>query len=198
MASQAATDLITYEEFLHAYEGAHAEWVSGHVVLMTPVSPRNQWIANFLVAILQHVFDERGTGVVLSGPVQMKCGDSAREPDVMVLRREHADRVTDSHVEGPADLVVEVISPDSRVRDRGEKFYEYEQAGVPEYWMIDPSRRKAEQYRLDASGTYEPVPLGDPPRLRTELLEELWIDPAWLWSQPLPKLDAVLEEWGLR
>jgi Uma2 family endonuclease len=198
MATQAASDLLTYEEFLQAYEGAHVEWVAGQVVPMTPVTPRNQFIANFLVSVLQHLFDRRGTGVVLSAPVQMKCGESAREPDVMVLSRDHSDRVKASYVEGPADLVIEVISPDSRVRDRGEKFYEYEQAGVPEYWLIDPTRRKAEQYRLDGSGTYEPVPPSDPPRLRSELLDELWIDPAWLWSEPLPRLDAVLEEWGLR
>lgn len=44
----------------------------------------------------------------------------------------------ETYLDGPADLVVGIVSPDSVGRDRGEKFYEYAQGGVPEYWLIDP------------------------------------------------------------
>lgn len=51
---------------------------------------------------------------------------------------EHLDRLKETYLDGPADLVVGIVSPDSVGRDRGEKFYEYAQGGVPEYWLIDP------------------------------------------------------------
>jgi Uma2 family endonuclease len=51
-------------------------------------------------------------------------------------------------------LIVEIISPESSGRDRGEKFYEYEMAGVREYWLIDPQREQVEFYELNAEGRY--------------------------------------------
>lgn len=59
------------------------------------------------------------------------------------VAEEHLDRLQEMHLEGPADLVVEIVSPESRLRDRGEKFAEYELAGVSEYWLLDPELRRA-------------------------------------------------------
>ena len=164
---------------------------------MTPVSPRHQQIAIFLTALFQHFCEQRRAGVVLAGPAQMKVGDVAREPDVMVLTAEHADRVRPSFVEGPADLVVEIVSPESRGRDRGDKYYEYEQAGVREYWLVDPQRRRAEFYRLAENGVYELLRADERGRFESRVLPGLWIDVEWLWQEPLPPLLGVLKQWGL-
>jgi Uma2 family endonuclease len=62
-----------------------------------------------------------------------------REPDVMFMSAEHADRIDDEYWEG-ADLVMEVVSSgnDGRRRDLKQKREEYAQAGIPEYWIVDP------------------------------------------------------------
>ena len=197
MPIQVSSDVMSYEDFLKAYDDVHAEWVHGEVVPMTPVSPRHQQIALFLSALFQHFCEERQTGTVLLAPAQMKVDDVAREPDVMVLTAEHADRVHSSFVDGPADLVVEIISPDSRGRDRGDKYYEYEQAGVREYWLVDPQRRQAEFYHLGERGTYEPVLPDERGRFESRVLPGLWIEVEWLWQEPLPPLLGVLRQWGL-
>ncbi len=57
---------------------------------------------------------------------------SAREPDLLFAAEAHRARITPRRIQGPADLVVEVISPESAARDRSEKFDEYQQAGVRE------------------------------------------------------------------
>jgi Uma2 family endonuclease len=196
-AIQVSSTTMSYEDFLKAYDGIHAEWVHGEVVPMTPVPPRHQQIAIFLSALFQHFCEQRRAGVVLSGPAQMKVGDVAREPDVMVLTPEHADRIKPSCVEGPADLVVEIISPESRGRDRGDKYYEYEQAGVREYWLVDPQRRRAEFYHLTGDGVYELVRSDERGRFESRVLPGLWIEVGWLWQEPLPPLLGVLKEWGL-
>lgn len=197
MPIQVSPDVMSYEDFLRAYDGVHAEWVSGEVVPKTPVAPRHPQIATFVSALFQFFCEQRRAGVVLSGPTQMKVGDVAREPDVMVLTPEHADRVGSSSVEGPADLVVEIVNPESRGRDRGEKFYEYEQAGVREYWLLDPQRSKAEFYGLDERGVYEAVRTDERGRFESRVLPGLWIEVDWLWQEPLPPLLGVLKQWGL-
>lgn len=69
---------------------------------------------------------------------------AGRSPDLPLVRRGNLGRLRDADLDGPADLGVEIISPESRVRDRGEQFDEYDAVGVKEYWLIDPLRRKEE------------------------------------------------------
>jgi Uma2 family endonuclease len=191
---------MTYEEFLvWVDEDICAEWVNGEVILMTPASDRHQDLAGFLTALFRHLVEAHQSGIVRSAPFQMKTGSDlpGREPDLLFIARDHLDRLQDTYLNGPADLVVEIISLDSRARDRGEKFYEYEQGGVSEYWLIDPLRKQAEFYRLGEDGIYRLVPVGNDGIFRSTVLEGLWLKVEWLWQEPLPLLISVLQEWGL-
>jgi Uma2 family endonuclease len=191
---------ITYEKFLEwADEDTWAEWVDGEVILMSPASVVHQNLADFLAALLRLFVEARSLGMVLSAPFQMRLGarPSGREPDVVFVARERLDHLHSVYLDGPADLAIEVISPDSRARDRGDKFYEYEQAGVRECWLIDPLRKQAEFYRLGVDGIYAAVPIGDDRVFRSTVLEGLWLKVDWLWQDPLPPLMSVLKEWGL-
>jgi Uma2 family endonuclease len=135
---------MTYEEFLAwADEDTWAEWVNGEVIILSPASKRHQDLAFFLAALLRLFVEARQLGFVVTAPFQMKIGADlpGREPDILFISREHLDRFRDTYLDGPADLVVEIISRDSRARDRGDKFYEYEQGGVREYWLLDDLRR---------------------------------------------------------
>src|SRR5947207_3233299 len=76
------------------------------------------------------------------------------EPDLLFVSREREHLLTRTYLDGPADLAIEIISPDSIDRDRRDKFAEYEAAGVREYWLFDPDRETAEFYELDADGRY--------------------------------------------
>lgn len=93
--------------------------------------------------------------------------------------------------------MIEIVSPSTRAVDRGVKYYEYEQAGVPEYWLVDPMRERVEACRLGAGGVYEQMALGEPAVLRSEVLPGMWISVAWLWERPLPGMPAVFKEWGI-
>jgi Uma2 family endonuclease len=191
---------MTYEEFLAwADEDTWAEWVNGEVMILPPASHQHQDLAGFLAALLRHFVEARQLGVVHSAPFQMKTGPDlpGREPDILFIAREHLGRRKSTYLDGPADLVVEIISPDSRARDRGAKFYEYEQGGVREYWLLDPVRRQAEFYRLWSDGIYRLVPLGQDGIYRSAVLDGLWLKVDWLWQEPLPPLMSVLREWRL-
>ena len=118
-------------------------------------------------------------------------------PDLLFVAREHLDRLHETYLDGPADLAVEIISPDSLGRDRGEKFAEYESAGLPEYWLIDPIRRQAEFYELDAHGHYRLVVAGQSGRYHSRALPGLWLEVDWFWQSPLPDPIEILEQLGL-
>lgn len=188
---------LSWDEFLRFTDDTpFSEWVYGEVIRMTPVAPQHQLIANFLVSLFQHFCETHGAGIVLSAPVVMKLDRSGREPDVMVLRPEHRERIAPAYVNGPADLVVEVVSPDSRTRDRRDKLREYEQAGIPEYWILDSERTQAMFYSLNSEGKYVPLPVVNG-IVRSRVLDGLWLRVEWLWQEPLPPLLSVLREWGL-
>lgn len=177
---------MTYEEFLAwADEDTLAEWVDGEIIMSSPASRVHQDIAGFLNSIVRIYVTTRNLGVTYSAPFQMKI-ENGREPDLLFVQRDHLQRLQPTYLDGPADLVVEIISPESVGRDRGDKFSEYEAGGVPEYWLIDPIRQWAEFYQLNDEQRYATVFAGKEGVYRSAMLRDFWLRVEWLWQSPLP------------
>jgi len=188
---------MTYEEFLEwCDEDTWAEWVDGEVIVLSPASDRHQDLSDWLAFILRVFAETHDLGVVRSAPFQMKL-ERGREPDILFVAREHLDRLLESRLDGPADVVVEITSPDSLLRDRGAKFAEYELGGVREYWLIDPERERVDFYRLDAEGYYERAPVDAEGAYHSKVVPGFWLKVEWLWQDPLPKVLDVLREMEL-
>lgn len=194
-----ASQEMSFEEFMTSYEGSWAEWVDGKVIEMPPPGSKHQRISMFLARLLGDFVEIRKVGELLAAPFLMRIPgmNRGREPDLLFLSTAHADRVTRTHLNGPADLVVEIISPESVGRDRGEKFVEYEAAGIPEYWLIDPDRKRAEFYVLDDHGRYHDAGVDDEGRYHSRILAGLWVEPGWFWQEPLPPVLDLLREIGV-
>ena len=191
---------MTYEEFLDWIDDeTHAEWVDGEVIFMSPVSSKHQDIGGFLMPLIRHFAEAHDSGIVRYDPFQMKTGPDlpGRAPDILFLAKENLSRLKKTHLDGPADLVIEIISPESRTRDKEEKFYEYEQGGVREYWLIDPLRKQAEFYQLGEDRIYHLALVDEDGTYHSRVMEGLWLKVDWLWQEPLPPLLNVLKEWGL-
>ncbi len=186
---------MTYQEFLAwADEDTLAEWVNGEVIMSSPASLPHQQLVDFLTGVISMFAASRNLGIVLSAPFQMKM-EHGREPDILFVLKKHHERLKGTFLDGPADLVVEVISPESIGRDRGEKFYEYERGGVPEYWLLDPLTQRAEFYQVDAgTGLYTFIPPGTDQVYHSAILPQFWLHVAWLWQKPLPHPLQVLGE----
>ena len=188
-------EYMTYEEFLEwADEDTLAEWVDGVVVMTSPASLRHQEIMDFLKELLSTYAKVHKLGKVVGPPFQMKLGRSGREPDLLFVTNEHLGRLKKTYLDGPADLVVEIVSPESQERDRNDKFREYSEAGIPEYWLIDPAMGQAIFYQLDASGHYHAAPLDADGIYRSQIISGFWLRVDWLRQDPLPDTtDALLE-----
>lgn len=188
---------ITYEEFFDwADEDTLAEWVDGRIDMSSPASYPHQRIAGLLYEVFTTYARLFDLGVVLQNPFQMKLPGkrgSGREPDIMFLAKSNLARLENGLVRGPADLVIEVISPESEWRDRQTKFQEYAAGSVPEYWLIDPDLQRAEFYRLNDQGLYQSQPLDIENRYYSQALPGFWFKPAWFWLQPLPDAQDLLK-----
>ncbi len=153
---------MSYEEYIDwVDEDTHAEWVDGEVIVYMPPFEAHRTLLNFLNRLLAEYVEFEAHGVVFIAPFEMRllAQKSARQPDLLVIKNENLDRLRRERLEGPADLVVEIVSGDSVRRDRQEKYREYRDAGVREYWVIDsrPGRNRADFYHLDEQGQYDLV-----------------------------------------
>jgi Uma2 family endonuclease len=119
-----------------------------------------------------------------------------REPDVLFVANEHRNRIKGSYLDGPAGLAMEIVSPESGPRDRGDKFYEYEAGGVLEYWLIDTQREDVEFYQRSDQGRYHPVFPDEAGRYRARAIPGFWLQISWLWETPLPSPIRAIGEIG--
>ena len=94
---------------------------------------------------------------------------------------------------GPADIVIEVVSPESVARDYGEKYQEYEKAKVKEYWIIDPIREETRFNRLNDKGIFVTVLPDANGYYETPLLPGLRVHVPTLWEDSLPDIMAIVD-----
>jgi Uma2 family endonuclease len=188
---------ISYEDFLAwCDEDTWAEWVDGEVIMVSPASTQHQRIFRLLVSILNLYVESRNLGEILPAPYQMKLDKtrSGREPDILYVASSSIGRVKDTYLDGPADMVIEIVSKESETRDREEKFVEYETAGISEYWLIDPIRQQAEFYRLGADNHYHLILPDEEGIYHSEVVRGFWLRVSWLWEEPLPPVWDVWQE----
>jgi Uma2 family endonuclease len=190
---------MSYEEYLAwADEDVHAEWVNGEVIVQMPPKEPHQRVVAFLIQLMGLFIEVFQLGRLLPAPFEMRAmpDGPAREPDLIFVAREHLDRLSQERLSGPADLVVEVISDDSVARDRADKFYEYQAAGVREYWILDsrPGRERADFYVLDEKGRYRPVPPESDGRYHSTVLPGFWLHVDWVTAAEPPAVLTALAQ----
>jgi Uma2 family endonuclease len=190
---------MSYEEYLAwADEDVHAEWVNGEVIVQRPPTLRHQQVVAFLICLLGDFIEIFRLGRLLPAPLEMRATPDgpAREPDLLFVAQEHLERLTEARLSGPADLVVEVVSDDSVARDRADKFYEYQAAGIREYWIIDPrpGYERADFYVLDDKGRYRSVPIDPDGRYHSTVLADFWFQVDWVLAAEPPEVLQTLAQ----
>ncbi len=118
-------------------------------LIMPPHPTRRHQVAVLELAVrLRQFVRERDLGEVGIAPLPVRLWPGKiREPDILFVAKERADRIGEQVV-GVPDLVIEVVSPSTERIDRVEKFVEYAQAGVSEYWLVDLEEGTIEVYAL--------------------------------------------------
>jgi Uma2 family endonuclease len=117
-------------------------------------SDKHQAMVGFLYVLLLNLAELMG-GTVRIAPLRLRLRpDRIREPDVLFVASADDPRRQDAYWTG-ADLVIEVVSPDDPARDLITKRSEYAQAGIPEYWIVDPRIETITVLRLEDASYVE-------------------------------------------
>jgi Uma2 family endonuclease len=150
LLNQRSTGLSEYFELPH--EGS-MELLEGRVFMGPAPGFSHQIVVKKLVLLLHNALEKTGRGVVVPAPFDVVLDEEhVVQPDVVVI--EDASAVREGRLYGPPCLAVEVLSSSSVDRDRLVKKRLYGEAGIPEFWLVDPETRTAEVYGL-REGAYE-------------------------------------------
>lgn len=181
-------DLVTVSEFYRQVpDGQKADLLDGVIYMASPDSRRSDDLTGFIGFLMRGYNCAKKIGGVVTGSrfSFRLTRYRAPEPDVGYVGPERLHLLTEREMKGGPDAAIEVVARDSRRRDYGEKKRIYEQAGVTEYWIIDPLKGGVEFHRLN-NGRYELVALEDGHSFRSAVIPGFWLDVHWLLARPLP------------
>jgi Uma2 family endonuclease len=170
----------TYKDYLETDEDYRAEIVDGRLCVMDPPTRYHQGISrNLLVKIA--LFLEGKPGKVYPAPFGVRLfpkddlsDDTYFEPDITVICDE--SKLDDRGCKGAPDMIIEIMSPSNRQNDTLVKFRKYLQAGVREYWIVDPEEKTVHacildkgQYRVSVYDKTQTAPVSVLPGCSIEL-----------------------------
>jgi len=134
----------TVEDYLQLEEGLLAQLIDGELIMSPAPTTQHQRVLKNLFKILDQ-FD--GFGETLFAPIDLYLNDkNVLQPDLVFIAEKNNHFVTDRGIEGPPEIVVEVISPSNSFVDRNTKKRKYLEFGVKEYWIVDPGNKTLEVY----------------------------------------------------
>ncbi|MGH7452428.1 MAG: Uma2 family endonuclease [bacterium] len=185
---------FTYNEFCaRIKETEKADLIHGEIIMSSPATIEHEISFFSLGAILYFYVNRRQLGLVIGSRAAMKFSDyEAPEPDIMFIQKDRLHLLGKTEIFGPADLVVEIVSPGSRRLDFVEKKEIYAHYGVKEYWLIDRFRQQAFFWK-NVNGVWQDLPVNEHGIFRSEVVAGFWLRVDWLFAtEPLDAL-AILE-----
>lgn len=153
MERERSSTKLTYADYVALPDdGLRHEIIDGeHYVTPSPAT-RHQRISRNLLHLIQTYLDTHPIGEILGAPFDALLSEfDIVVPDILYLSRERVRFLTEKNLQGPPDLVIEILSPSTRSRDERLKRDLYERVGVQEYWLVDPLRDVILVYRRETS-----------------------------------------------
>ena len=154
MGSAHSSHKLTYADYVRIPDdGKRHEIIDGvHYVSPSPVT-RHQRVVLRLAHLIAGYLESHPVGEAFVAPFDILLSKfDIVVPDLIYLANEHAHFLTDKNLQGPPDLVIEIVSPGTKRRDEHLKRDLYERVGVGEYWLVDPKRNILVVYRQGKSG----------------------------------------------
>jgi Uma2 family endonuclease len=162
--AQGLTEKLEYRDLVHTPDDCRRyELLDGRLYVTPSPRPLHQRVSKRLQRQLEAYFEDKGLGEVFNAPVDVILTlHDVVVPDLVVVTT--PPQVTERAIEGSPTLVVEILSPTTRSRDRKLKAERYAALGVAHYWIVDPKRKTIECYRLQGTH-YGPVIAAESPAL---------------------------------
>lgn len=146
--SDHSTTKLTYADYVRLPDdGLRHEIIDGeHYVTPSP-SVRHQQISGRLFHLIQLHLDTHPIGAIFYAPLDALLSEfDIVVPDLIYISNERSRYLTSKNLQGPPNLVIEILSPSTARRDQRLKHDLYERVGVEEYWLVDPARDVVDVY----------------------------------------------------
>ena len=145
------TETYTTEYIYSLPEGKRAELIDGVVYDMAPPNFKHQYLSSKLTSkINQYIDSKKGDCIVIAAPFAVFLNNDNKtyvEPDISVICDQN--KLDDYGCNGAPDWIIEIVSPSSRRMDYFTKLISYRNAGVREYWIIDPAKEHSTIYQFE-------------------------------------------------
>jgi Uma2 family endonuclease len=186
---------VTFDEFCFLVsDGQKADLIDGVIYMASPDNTDANEMFAWMLSLLNLFVQTKDLGKVYGSRVALRFNKkNAPEPDVLFVRKQRLHLVRRGFIAGAADLIMEIVSPESIERDYFKKRRQYQRFKVPEYWIIDEMKQEVTLLRLSVDGKYHTVSARNGV-LRSTAVPGFWLRTEWLWKRPLPKTLAVLTE----
>jgi Uma2 family endonuclease len=199
MATRTRSGCYSFADFLDLVsEDQKADLLNGVIYIASPEEIEHNDLVGWFVCVLGQYVESRRLGKVTVHRVAYRLSaHNAPEPDVAFVRTERFDILKRGYVDGPPDLAIEVISPESVDRDYEVKRAHYESAGVREYWIIDPNEKRAMFLVLSepvggSAAAFAEARL-EGTIFRSRVVAGFSLDTRWLWQRPLPESLPIVQ-----
>lgn len=185
----------TFDDFcVLVKDGQKADLIDGVIYMASPDNFDANQLFMWLGFLLNGVVGKTGEGNIYGSRAAFRLAEhESPEPDLAFVRTERLDLVHRGFFDGPPDLAIEIVSPESVERDYDDKRQQYENAGVAEYWIIDELQQTITLLRLGKNGKYREVKTRNG-ELHSAVLKGFWLRPEWLWQKPLPSHLTLLQQ----
>ncbi len=144
-------EIYTIDDIYALPDGERAELIDGKIYYMAPPSRTHQRISGKLYQTIANYIDSTGGKCeIYAAPFAVFLNDddiNYLEPDISVICDQ--SKLDDKGCHGAPDWVIEVVSPSSKPRDYMAKLFKYRNAGVMEYWIIDPDKQMTMVYGFE-------------------------------------------------
>lgn len=166
----------TIEDILALPEGERAELINGQMFMMASPTAIHQSIIGWLhVKMYSHIEQNKGKCRVFLSPFAVFLKNDNKnyvEPDIFLIRNK--EKLDNEGYYGAPDWIIEVISPSSKSMDYYRKTSAYSEAGVREYWIIDPLKEIVIAYDFEHEDAPQLYHFTD--KIKANVLEGLTID----------------------
>lgn len=177
------TKTWTVEEYLRLEENPNQQLLNGHLIMSPSPSLQHQKILKILQRYLDQYALKKGDETFFA-PLDVHLDQiNVPQPDLVYIKKENLNQLSERGIEGAPDLIIEIISPSNSYIDRYEKKNLYQQFKVKEYWIIDPGNSTLEVYQLIQEEYQMTQYLAGKGEIKSPLLPELTV-----------KLEFILED----
>lgn len=119
--------------------------IDGELIMSPAPKPNHQKVSRRIFKIIDKITN--GKGELFYSPIDLYIDlRNVFQPDLVYLSPSNISSITERGIEGPVDLVIEIISPSNSYTDRNQKKKKYLEFGVREYWIVDPANETIEIY----------------------------------------------------